>query len=73
MTSMSLLGVEIPLLLVFWKQCSTNTASLKLDGVDGAVGSVRIVFDYLQYSGTAEALRHLGGVVLLAVLGKFRA
>ncbi len=44
----------------------------KLDRVDGAVSSVRIVLRYFQNSGSAETLQYLGGVVLLALLGKIQ-
>jgi hypothetical protein len=48
MISMSFLGVAIPFLLFFWKQCSTNTAPSELDDVDGAVRPIRILFDHLH-------------------------
>ena len=44
----------------------------ELDGVDGPVSSTGIVFDHLQHPAASETLHHLGGIVLLAVLGKIQ-
>ena len=68
MISMSALGVAIPRLLFFWKQCNTKTASVKFNRIDGAVSAAHIVFNYLQYTGTAKAAQHFCGIVFISGL-----
>ena len=46
---------------------------LELDCVDGPIGSVDIVFDHLQHSGSSKPLQCFGGAVLLAVLGEVQS
>ena len=45
----------------------------KLDCIDGAVGSARIVFNKLQYACAAKTLQHLCRIVLLAVLREMQS
>ncbi len=42
----------------------------ELDGVDGPVGSVGIIFDDLQHSGASEAFQNFSCVMMLSVLGR---
>ena len=45
----------------------------KFDCVDGSVGPADIAVDHFQDAGTGKASQHLGGCMLLSVLGKARA
>lgn len=62
---MSTFGVAIPLLLFFWKQCRTNTASANF-----TVQTARYVppASSSTTSSTAEALEHLRRIILVAHL-----
>ena len=42
----------------------------ELDGVNHPVCATTVIFDNLKYTGTAKALKHLCGNVLLAMLSK---
>jgi hypothetical protein len=46
---------------------------LEPDGLDGAIGPIRIVFNYLQHSGAPKALQDLGCVVTLVILSKMQS
>jgi hypothetical protein len=64
------LGRRDPALALLLKAVQHEYRFFELDGLDGAIGSIRIVFDHLQHAGTAQALHHFGCVMLLDVLGK---
>ena len=39
-------------------------------GIDGAISASDIILNNLKYSGTAEALKHLCGVMLITSLSE---
>jgi len=63
-------GSLYPALALFLEAVKNKDRFSELDCVDGPVRPSGIVFDDLQHSGASEALHHLCGVVLLAVLRK---
>lgn len=42
----------------------------ELYGIDGTISAAGIVFNNLKYSGAAESLEHLCGIVLITRLSK---
>jgi hypothetical protein len=54
------------------KAVQDENRCLEPDSVNSAVSSIRIVFNYLQYTGAAKSFQNLGGVVPLSALSKMK-
>src|ERR1019366_5367842 len=63
-------GSRYPAFALLLEAVEDKHRFLELDGVDGPIGSVGIVFDYLQHAGPSKALQCLGGTMLFAVLSE---
>ncbi len=73
MISISFLGRRDSALALLLEAVQHKHGFFELNGVDGAVGSTRIVFDHLQHTGTAKPFNALEASCCSPFWAKFRA